>query len=103
MDVGTWLKSLGLGQYEAVFRDNEIDVDVLTELTDQHLRDLGVPLGHRLKILRAIRERQTAESKPHTLAARVRTDGGFGSSGLGYAAEMPSADSKPVTFPAIAP
>ena len=70
MDVGTWLKGLGLGQYEAVFRDNEIDVDVLTELTDQHLRDLGVPLGHRLKILRAIRERQTAESKPQDAADR---------------------------------
>ena len=61
MDVGTWLNGLGLGQYEAVFRDNEIDADVLTELTDQHLRDLGVPLGHRLKILRAIRE--TADRK----------------------------------------
>jgi class 3 adenylate cyclase len=70
MDVGTWLKGLGLGQYEAVFRDNEIDVDVLTELTDQHLMDLGVPLGHRLKILRAIRERQTAESKPQDAADR---------------------------------
>ncbi len=70
MDVGTWLNGLGLGQYEAVFRDNEIDADVLTELTDQHLRDLGVPLGHRLKILRAIRERQTAESKPQDAADR---------------------------------
>ena len=56
MDVGTWLSGLGLGQYEAVFRESEIDADVLTELTEQHLRDLGVPLGHRLKMLRAIRE-----------------------------------------------
>ena len=53
---GLGCSGLGLGQYEAVFRENEIDVDVLTELTDQHLKDLGVPLGHRLKMLRAIRE-----------------------------------------------
>src|SRR5216684_6949426 len=56
MDVGKWLSGLGLGQYEAVFRESEIDVDVLTELTEQHLKDLGVSLGHRLKMLRAIRE-----------------------------------------------
>src|SRR5208282_2287845 len=56
IDVGEWLQSLGLGEYEAVFRQNEIDADVLPELTDQHLKDLGVSLGHRLKILRAIRE-----------------------------------------------
>src|SRR6266567_3599101 len=56
MDVGTWLGGLGLGQYEAVFRENEIDADVLTELTDQHLKDLGIALGHRLKLLRAIRQ-----------------------------------------------
>src|ERR1700737_4963034 len=56
MDVGTWLNGLGLGQYEAVFRESEIDADVLTELTDQHLKDLGVALGHRLRMLRAIRE-----------------------------------------------
>lgn len=56
MDVGTWLGSLGLGQYEAVFREHYIDADLLTELTDQHLSELGIPLGHRLRMLRAIRE-----------------------------------------------
>ena len=56
MDVGTWLSGLGLSQYEAIFRESEIDADVLTELTDQHLKDLGVALGHRLRMLRAIRE-----------------------------------------------
>src|SRR4029077_3559719 len=55
MDVGDWLRSLGLGQYEAAFRESEIEADVLPELTDQHLKDLGVSLGHRLKMLRAIR------------------------------------------------
>src|SRR5208337_2951122 len=81
IDVGEWLQSLGLGEYEAVFRQNEIDADVLPELTDQHLKDLGVSLGHRLKILRAIRElvvgepipdQPTAkpEQKPHDAAER---------------------------------
>jgi hypothetical protein len=61
MDVGEWLRRLGLGQYEAVFRDSEIDADVLPEHEEQHLKDLGVSLGHRLKILRAIRELLAAE------------------------------------------
>jgi hypothetical protein len=56
MDVGDWLRTLGLGQYEAAFRESEIDAEVLSELNDQHLKDLGVVLGHRLKILRALRE-----------------------------------------------
>ena len=55
MDVGSWLGSLGLDQYEDLFRKHEIDADILPELTDQHLKDLGVPLGHRLRLLRAIR------------------------------------------------
>jgi len=55
MDVGDWLRGLWLGQYEAVFRQSDIDGEVLPELTDQHLKDLGVSLGRRLKILRAIR------------------------------------------------
>ena len=55
MDVGIWLRSPGLDQYEAAFRESEIETDVLPELTEQHLTDLGVSLGHRLKMLRAIR------------------------------------------------
>jgi class 3 adenylate cyclase len=61
MDIGAWLRGLGLGQYEGTFRESEIDADVLPELTDQHLKDLGVSLGHRLKMLRAIRELATGE------------------------------------------
>src|SRR6516162_8242312 len=54
MDVGGWLRSLGLGQYEALFRASEIDADFLPELTDADLEKLGVPLGHRKRLLRAI-------------------------------------------------
>ena len=54
MDVASWLRSLGLEQYEAVLRENEVDESVLPDLTEDHLRELGFPLGARLKILKAI-------------------------------------------------
>src|SRR6516164_904998 len=54
MDLGRWLRSLGLQQYEAVFRENAIDETVLPDLTDQDLEKLGVLLGPRPKLLRAI-------------------------------------------------
>ena len=57
MDVGVWLRSLGLGQYEATFWDNEIDGAVLPKLTVDDLKDLGVAVvGHRRKIMSAIEE-----------------------------------------------
>ena len=54
VDVGDWLRSLGLSQYDAAFRENGIDADVLLDLTDADLEELGVPLGHRKRLLRAI-------------------------------------------------
>jgi class 3 adenylate cyclase len=55
MDIVVWLRSLGLGKYEAVFRENEIDETVLPNLTAEDLRELGVTaLGHRRKLLDAI-------------------------------------------------
>src|SRR5262249_50094630 len=54
MNVGDWLRSLGLGKYEATFRDSEIDSDILHELTESDLEKLGLPLGHRKRLLKAI-------------------------------------------------
>ena len=55
MDVVVWLRSLGLGKYEAAFRENEIDETVLPGLTHETLKELGVTaVGHRLKLLDAI-------------------------------------------------
>ena len=54
MDIGGWLRSLGLEQYEVAFHANAVDAGVLRDLTDQDLKKLGVPLGHRRKLLRAI-------------------------------------------------
>ena len=45
MDLGEWLKGLGLGQYEATFRAHEIDADVLPDLTEADLEKIGLPLG----------------------------------------------------------
>jgi SAM domain (Sterile alpha motif) len=50
-----WLRSLGLEQYEAAFRENAIDETILPSLTAEDLKDLGVKLvGHRRKLLDAI-------------------------------------------------
>ena len=54
MDIGGWLRSLFLERYEAAFRENAIDADVLRDLTDQDLEKLGVLLGDRRRLLRAI-------------------------------------------------
>ena len=54
MDIGAWLRGLGLGQYERAFRDSEIEADVLSELTETDLEKLGLPLGPRKRILKAI-------------------------------------------------
>ena len=52
--IADWLKTLGLEQYAQRFAENEIDVSVLPHLTDEDLKEIGVPLGHRRKILAAI-------------------------------------------------
>jgi hypothetical protein len=52
--VADWLEKLGLGQYAQRFAENDISFAVLPDLTDQHLKEIGVSLGHRLQLLRAI-------------------------------------------------
>jgi class 3 adenylate cyclase len=76
MDLGGWLRSLGLERYEAAFRENEIDETVLPSLTEEHLKQLGVTaLGHRLKLLDAIAAMRTdaAVRAPSALAGAAST------------------------------
>jgi class 3 adenylate cyclase/predicted ATPase len=54
--AGEWLESLGLSEYTLRFAENYIDSSVLCDLTDQDLEKIGIPLGHRKKMLRAIAE-----------------------------------------------
>src|SRR5258706_12372541 len=55
MDVGGWLRSLGLGKYEQAFIANAIDSDVLPELTEIDFEKLGIPLGDRKRLMKAVR------------------------------------------------
>jgi hypothetical protein len=71
MDVLAWLRGLGLGKYEAIFRENDIDEAVLPSLTHENLKELGVgSFGHRVKLLDAIAALQTdAGAKPPAVHA----------------------------------
>jgi len=55
-DLGIWLKSIRMGKYLQLFIDNEIDVDVLAELTEADLKELEIPLGSRRRLLKAVDE-----------------------------------------------
>ena len=58
--VEHWLGQLGLGEYAPIFAEQRIDYDVLSDLTDVDLEKLGIPLGPRKKILRAIGDLEPA-------------------------------------------
>ena len=69
--IADWLKKLGMSEYAERFAANDIEIDILPELTDHDLERLGVSLGHRRRILRAIRElggRAQAASQTATAA-----------------------------------
>jgi class 3 adenylate cyclase len=78
--IADWLESLGMSEYAQRFAENDIDTSVLRDLNDQDLKELGVSLGHRRKMLRAIAELAGAaptspqptltEPKPHDTAER---------------------------------
>ena len=69
MDIGDWLRGLGLEQYQVAFRENEIDGEILPKLTAEDLKDLGVALvGHRRKILTAIAELTGSTPTPALVA-----------------------------------
>jgi hypothetical protein len=76
MDIGGWLRRLGLEQYEAAFRENKIDDTVLPGLTVEDLKDLGVGLvGDRRKLLDAIAALRAEASAPTPLSdASLATD-----------------------------
>src|SRR5436190_21985374 len=58
--IADWLEKLGMSEYAQRFAENGIDLSVLPDLTDQLLKDFGVLLGHRRKLLRAIAELNNA-------------------------------------------
>jgi class 3 adenylate cyclase len=76
LHIDGWLRGIGLEQYAQRFRDNAIDTDVLCDLTDEHLRELGLPLGARLKLLRAVAALSTGQTpvSPEITTPAPRTD-----------------------------
>ena len=68
MDVGEWLSSLGLSQYETLFRQNDIDAEILSELTDGDLEKFGVSFGHRKRLLKGIASLGSTEAAPKPAA-----------------------------------
>jgi SAM (Sterile alpha motif) domain-containing protein len=57
--VASWLKSLSLEQYSKVFADNDVDFETLRLLAESDFEKLGVSLGHRKKLLKAVSELET--------------------------------------------
>ena len=82
VDLKSWLEELGMGQYAQSFAANDIDFDVLPDLTEAELERLGVSLGHRKRLRRAItaltstasriprRQRRPRSSKPNAGRSR---------------------------------
>jgi class 3 adenylate cyclase len=69
MDVATWLRGLGLERHEAAFRDNLIDMDVVRELTETDLDKLGLALGDRKRVLKAIASLPALKAAATAIAA----------------------------------
>ena len=67
MDLGGWLRSLGLGKYEAAFRENEIDEAVLPGLTAEDLKELGVAARGQRMTTTAL---ESAQLRPRSRAKR---------------------------------
>jgi len=74
LDVRTWLEAGGFGQYADAFEAHEIDGETLLALTDEHLKELGIPLSHRAKLLKAIAE-LSLSSSPSPAAGVKRAPG----------------------------
>jgi len=70
-DVAEWLASLDLGEYAQRFAENGIDLSVICDLTENDLKELGVLLGHRRKMVRAIAELQRAGGSTPQMAIEL--------------------------------
>src|SRR6516164_8683039 len=84
MDVSSWLRDLGLGRYEPTFIENAIDSDVLPELTEGDLEKLGIPLGDRKRLIKAIRT-MLADSSSASITSGAGEDVQSGQPGVGAA------------------
>ena len=72
--IADWLEQLGMSEYAKCFAENRIDVSVLCYLTDQDLKEIGIPLGHRRKILAAISELTSVAASMHKSGGLMEPD-----------------------------
>jgi predicted ATPase/class 3 adenylate cyclase len=75
-DIAGWLDQIGLPEYAPIFAEHAIDGEILADLNDQDLKDLGVPLGHRKKLLKAIAALTQADkaTPPRPAPARIEAE-----------------------------
>ena len=88
-DLARWLDELGLGQYAAAFAHNDVDFDVLPHLSNQDLKELGLSLGHRKKLLTAIESLSTE--------ATDRADAAADDSSIVRSSAQPEAERRQLT------
>ena len=67
--IADWLAQIGLAKYAGVFQDNDIDLEVMPSITEADLEKLGVSMGHRKRIIAAVRALQDADALPASAAA----------------------------------
>lgn len=88
IDIGKWLAGLGLRQYERAFRDNDIDTELLAELTSEDLKDIGVTsVGHRRKMLSAVALLNQMTETVHTVSDKPASNPQSGNTGTPSEAE----------------
>jgi len=99
MDLRAWLQNLDLERYEVAFRENAIGADVLRDLTDQDLEKIGVLLGDRRRLLRAIVELDRAP--PSTILAPASSPSG--STSVSPASQVPTPSPNRSTSVSVSP
>jgi hypothetical protein len=67
-EIADWLEKLGMSECAQRFAENDIDLRVLPDLIDQDLRELGLSMGHRRRLLRAISELDNTLASPNVIA-----------------------------------
>ena len=72
-EIGIWLRSIQLGEHEELFVRNDIDIEIVTDLTESDLVALGLSLGHRKRLLRAIRAMEEVKEVGKASTAATET------------------------------
>src|SRR5689334_6329972 len=90
-DLREWLRANNLEQYAAAFEENDIDLDILPDLDDHDLEQLGLSLGNRRRLLKAIASRNT-EAAPISSAGKASSLESSSAAPLAPDAKSPAAD-----------